>query len=521
MAACVAAALLFAIPLAGDAKSPQPVDTSAPTTKAQCASCHLDIGTVDVPGLTFDHGSHILHSCDSCHDRFPHRENGYSDRVPMETCFACHGVKHGNTGELAASECEACHTKSFTLRPATHVKDWKAKPHATASKTDANRCMMCHEASEDCNPCHAKEEVKLAPLPDVYQPVVHPRSPGPAITIFPGGSPSMSQCVYCHPDIDNIAPGRIIFAHAEHIRRNYDCAVCHPRFAHAPTGPIAPDMISCYRCHGLYHNGNGIVAEGDKCEKCHPPGFQLVPDNHTRKFIDSQHKVRATVEQAYCAMCHQPEFCIDCHNGKSESSNAPDEPVVPKSHRGNRWLKQHGPLYLERKGACGTCHDDKSCRRCHKTTMPHPPGWAENHRPEVGVTPQDCNICHQDDSNRCQSCHHKQVLQGELVRPACVPCHPEMNKVPATDIRNKAFAEHAVHFDVATKPGVYRKPKPYRCYECHVDFTSSVAMSNDPTQGHDLRLCYSCHGAVDEQNVMIAPYKGASLCLRCHRALNF
>lgn len=515
MAACVAAAFLLALPLSGQAATPTPLNTGGAVTKDQCASCHLEIGKVAVPGIVFDHGNHILYSCDSCHDRFPHRESGYSDKVPMETCFACHGVNHGGTGELATGKCDACHTKAFKLRPATHVKSWKAKPHATASKSDTNRCMICHKASKDCNPCHVRQKVKIPALPDAYQPVVYPRNPGPAIKIFPGSVTSMSQCVYCHPDIDKIKPGRIIFAHAEHLRRNYDCVVCHPKFGHAPTGPIKPDMLSCYRCHGLYHNGNGIVAEGDRCEKCHPKSFQLVPDNHTKKFVRGEHKVRAAKDAAYCAMCHKPEFCIGCHRGQKTSPNAPGKPVVPQDHRNAKWMKAHGPRFLVGEGACGTCHDDKSCRRCHKTTMPHPPGWTANHAPEQGVDRQDCYVCHNKDRNKCQSCHHKQVGRGELVRKACVPCHDQMKQIPATSIKNKGFAEHAVHFDVYKKKG-----KPYRCYECHVEYGSSAAAQQlELQQGHDVRLCYNCHGQLDPLGVLIAPYRGRELCVRCHQNL--
>ena len=64
----------------------------------------------------FNHGNHMLYSCDTCHDRFPHRPNGGSDKVPMETCFACHGVQHGPQGELATGKCEDCHT------PVSHVE---------------------------------------------------------------------------------------------------------------------------------------------------------------------------------------------------------------------------------------------------------------------------------------------------------------------------------------------------------------------------------------------------------------
>jgi hypothetical protein len=35
-------------------------------------------------------------------------------------------------------------------------------------------------------------------------------------------------------------------------------------------------------------------------------------------------------------------------------------------------------------------------------------------------------------------------------------------------------------------------------------------------KGHDLRLCFECHGALDYRNVRIADYPGNSLCYRCH-----
>jgi predicted CXXCH cytochrome family protein len=91
-----------------------------------------------------------------------------------------------------------------------------------------------------------------------------------------------------------------------------------------------------------------------------------------------------------------------------------------------------------------------------------------------------------------------------------------MKQKPGTAIQNKAFAEHAVHFDVAKKKGA-----AYKCDDCHVDFgTSQAAQTVEKQQGHDLRLCYSCHGSLDYQNRLIAPYPGAELCRRCHSKLN-
>jgi predicted CXXCH cytochrome family protein len=146
--------------------------------------------------------------------------------------------------------------------------------------------------------------------------------------------------------------------------------------------------------------------------------------------------------------------------------------------------------------------------------MPHPPGWIQKHTPEPGVSTEDCNICH---TNRetCQNCHHLGVKNAELIAANCVKCHPQMTQRPPSSIQNKGFAEHAVHFNVGDVKG-----RPYRCYECHISFgTSAAAKQVELQQGHDLRLCYQCHGAVDALNREIAPNKGAALCLKCHTQL--
>lgn len=505
-----AAFLMMAVTLARAADEPV-IDTASTIDQTQCAPCHLDLGDVQVPGLIYSHGNHLLVSCDACHSRLPHK-NGRTERIPMEVCFACHGVQHGPQGELATSECRQCHTKSFKLRPKGHSKSWPKKPHADAAKrSGVNSCLMCHEAPKDCNECHEKLDLGLPPIPDEYHSVFTPRPKDPSVKIFPDGPVSMSQCVYCHQDLDAITPGRLIFAHAAHIQRNYRCEACHPTFAHQETGTRIPDMQSCYRCHGLQHNGQGQVAS-EECDKCHPKQFDLKPLNHTTAFVRGEHKEMASKDLAYCSMCHPSKFCVDCHAGKKVSANAPGKPVIPKDHYKSDWRSKHGGLFLAGQGACGSCHDDASCKKCHKTPMPHPPGWQKDHRPKGDITSEDCNVCHTD-RRECQNCHHAEVKAADLIEENCVPCHDIMRYKPATKIKHKGFSEHAVHFDVVKKG----KDRPYRCYECHVDFGGSAAAEQlELQQGHDLRLCYECHGALDPLNNLIAPYPGKALCVRCH-----
>lgn len=503
------------------------IDSAATVERSQCAPCHLDLSSVDKPGLIFTHGNHLMVSCDGCHSRLPHKD-GATESVPMDVCFACHGVQHGPQGELATAKCEKCHTKSFKRRPGAHTKNWEGKQHADASNASGvNRCMMCHESKKDCDACHVRKKLDIPAMPQIYVSIIDERAKDPSVKMYPAGPTSMAQCVYCHQDLDAIVPGRIIFAHAAHIQRDYKCTACHPRFGHTASGPAKPDMLSCYRCHSLEHGSQGAVA-GDSCAKCHPKQFKLVPVNHTKKFFAGAHKQKANTDPAYCAMCHKSQVCVECHQGRGKSANASKKAVVPADHRKADWKVKHGPLYLARKGACGSCHDSASCQRCHKTVMPHPTGWIEKHTPDAGVTTADCNVCHTDRST-CQKCHHQKVAKAELVASNCTPCHDQMKKTPATGIKNKGFAEHAVHFNTSTRRnGKPYKGEPYTCDDCHIGFSTAASSANHngspggelPSAGHDVRLCYGCHGAVDYQNQVIAPYSGAALCLRCHTDLN-
>ncbi len=131
-----------------------------------------------------------------------------------------------------------------------------------------------------------------------------------------------------------------------------------------------------------------------------------------------------------------------------------------------------------------------------------------------GVTNDDCNVCHTERSE-CQQCHHAGVKSAELLAKNCVKCHPEMRIKPPTSIKVTGLAEHAVHFDVAKKKG-----QPYVCDDCHISVGRvGIRITTGPTGPHDMRICYDCHGSLDINNVMIAPWPGSELCRRCHTDL--
>ena len=513
LAAALAAVSAFA------ATTPVPsIDMNAPVISGtQCMPCHATIGAAKTPGHIFQHGSHITLSCDTCHWA-PAHTGGVTILPSMQACFNCHGLTHGGI-QIARSDCTECHTKPRSqLIPGDHVAGYAGKPHAIAALADSNLCLICHTAAS-CDACHVQLSVNTPPTQPAYRPLMPNKPARPAIEVMPTGIVTIGQCVSCHPDLDRFMPGRVIFAHATHLQKAYACKDCHRAFPHGPDTTSRTDMAACYQCHGLTHAKLGLVAS-EQCALCHPKDFVLKPVDHTPEFVATTHKDAANASPEACGMCHAPAFCVSCHQGKPKVPGGPArKQIIPSGHADASFRTTHGTDFLAQKGACGSCHESASCERCHTTPMPHPADWTASHALATDMDAQDCKVCHINRST-CEECHHRGLRGATLTLANCVKCHPVMATVPATDIKPSGLAEHAVHFIVEQKKG-----KPYKCEQCHVGFgftavqaagTSSSAVNTT----HDLSTCYDCHGALDYNSVLIAPYPGYSLCIRCHKNLN-
>lgn len=493
--------------------TPGVVDLTAPVESVNCTPCHATLGETDLPNLKFSHGAHLLVKCVACHQTPPH-ESGTVTRPTMQSCFLCHGVSHGDQGALAAAGCAKCHTPKHTLRPRSHIADWKAKPHAEVGlRNGVNECMMCHEAARDCDACHVREKVDIGKMPGIYQRTIPVEPALPPVKVDTNATPTMSACIHCHATLDDMRDESVIFAHDTHIKRSYDCDTCHKEFPHRSDKTTVPEMLTCYQCHGLTHAAQGEVAT-EKCEDCHPPKFELEPKDHTVAFKSGTHKKPAVDDTTRCTMCHKSDFCADCHAGGQRLADGRKSPIVlPANHRKPEWKPDHGQLFLSQQGACSTCHTTQSCNRCHVTPMPHPADWLTGHG-EIEIKDKDCNVCHADRST-CQDCHHNNLDSQQLVAKNCVGCHEVMKNPKPTTIKNTGLAEHAVHFKVEERTG-----EPYVCNDCHIGFSQmKVSRPKSPTQAHDLRLCYDCHGALDIDQTLIAPWPGSELCRRCHTDL--
>lgn len=119
-----------------------------------CLMCHMDLRTVSTKGdLNIPHRAHIdmlEMECVDCHDHLVHEPGPHGATTPsMAGCLTCHD------GEMAKSDCAACHTDKDP--PETHLTGEWLIAHATAP---VEECATCHDWTENwCSDCHAKRPV--------------------------------------------------------------------------------------------------------------------------------------------------------------------------------------------------------------------------------------------------------------------------------------------------------------------------------------------------------------------------
>lgn len=413
---------------------------------------------------------------------------GRTNIPPMSSCLNCHRLDHGPQGVIARGGCRDCHPASMNLRPRSHVRGFPGRPHAVQAKRGLNDCMMCHK-DRTCKACHRRRRVKdTTNRLYIFQAIVPEAATSqPTFIVDLSGPTVMGQCAGCHVNLDAFKSKKVIFNHSIHLARGFRCDFCHAGFPHSQRGTATPPMETCYACHGTTHGARGVIATED-CYACHPKDFNLVPRSHYVPKWKTKHKRQAKANIGSCLMCHKQAFCSDCHMKMK---------AVPKDHKAeSQWRGGHGQQFLQMKQNCRICHTEKNCDKCHRVKMPHPEDWPKTHRID-GKTPNNCVMCHS--SQFCGKCHHQGIGNALLVRATCVRCHSIM-RLPWESIRHKGMIVHAAHFK-----------KKFRCEECH------PSVETGKGQAHNFELCYECHGALDINKRLIAPYPGSQLCLRCHQ----
>lgn len=459
----------------------------------------------------------MTYACGSCHTEFPHSPEGLK-KPPMDLCFTCHGLNHGVQGSIASGKCETCHPPEASRVPTNHTQAWQTSAHKTEPVEKLRTCGTCH-VPNFCESCHAANGIKARSLSTYISESVIPAGQQPGITFTINQLASMSQCAYCHPNIDGFRNSNLIFKHDVHLVRNVSCDRCHTIFPHTEGRTEKPPMVLCYGCHGVVHGGRVVATEA--CASCHPQGMNLMPKNHTEEFKTSAHPKDARRKLADCEMCHKPTFCADCHTTKQ---------IVAKDHgmgkyenrevRG-KWRKIHGKEATAKEN-CWVCHNQSYCNDCHKTEIPHAVTWLGTHGKLSKGKARECNKCHQSKTT-CQECHHGSVKASRLTKENCTRCH-EALKFDFKDIYRqgqqlkatqggrltpedsrfyRGFSVHAAHFEMTNT-------QPFVCERCHGDTIKQG------TENYQFRvLCARCHGAY-QNGKLIAKFDIPELCFRCH-----
>ncbi|MCL5292520.1 MAG: cytochrome c3 family protein [Actinobacteria bacterium] len=492
--------------------------TATPVSETQCANCHSKPGDFKNDRLIFKHAEHIKYDCSACHPEFPHSQTGLK-KPRMDLCFACHGMNHGVQGTLAKGNCEACHPPTAPRVPSDHTVSWKTSEHKSVSAEQLRNCQMCH-ASNFCEACHAANGVKSRPISTyIFEPVL-PALAQPGVSFSVNQVVSMSQCAFCHPNIDGFKNASLIFNHNVHLVRSISCDRCHTLFPHRRGRTEKPPMQLCYGCHGIVHNGVKVAT--DACGACHPQGTNLVPNAHSDEFKTKSHPDSAKKNLANCEMCHQPSFCANCHTSKQ---------IIAKDHgmgkyenkevRG-KWRKVHGKEATAKEN-CWVCHNKQYCDNCHKTDVPHAVTWLGTHGKLSKGQGRECNKCHQTKTT-CQECHHGKVKSAKLTKENCTNCH-ELYANDFKVIINQAQQYKAARGGQLT-PEESRFYRGYSVHAAHFEMTNTTPFVCERCHGETIKqgagnyqfrtLCARCHGAY-ANGKLIAKFDIPELCFRCHQ----
>jgi hypothetical protein len=298
------------------------------------------------------------------------------------------------------------------------------------------------------------------------------------------------ECRGCHPGVrlDAHPDGKAVAGRDEfRSATSRACLSCHPadslrvRSQHAAV-VFEDQQLSCVECHGS-HGVKSVaawkreVAPNDYCLVCHSRSLTLQrPDGTAMELAVDALKLKASV--------HPDHGCADCHTGFSTSSHPAGAIGEERNHRAIAAVR-----------TCARCHADKlrqaegsvhftllrsgakgapGCTDCHSA---HEVAPKERFATLAG-TP--CRACHAKifaayagsmhgkalasgehfDAPLCSDCHRAHDVQGsarpELVRAACIGCHPTAVALHAVWLPNATLHLGAVSCAVCHAPKAER-----------------------------------------------------------------
>lgn len=250
-------------------------------------------------------------------------------------------------------------------------------------------------------------------------------------------------CVSCHEGSPAYAPAALV--------TRTRCLFEQVTHDSALGASVVPSE-RCLGCHAQIRRGiligssgvamrhSDVIAAGAACDDCH--GGQ----GHEQPGV--------VVAMSKCLPCHDGKTaqarCATCHRTSADQLIRPVD-------------SSFGKVALQAPPACGGCHDQKPCDRCHGVRMPHPADYADPrlHAKAAAFSGKDttcyrchifadCSPCHKSfdahvkdwlhvhrtyprDTQWCAGCHRTKDM--------CSLCHgPEVGKRSATTTRPPSAA---------------------------------------------------------------------------------
>lgn len=404
-------------------------------TAEECAACHdgTRLKTVELApphrhatNLRFTHAAHskiVPLKCEGCH-----KEAGTDNRMAVRlpdpmTCLGCH-QPDAKAHVAWDTHCAKCH---FPLAEATALsKDDIAEFPKGPDHEDPDFVLVhgriASQGTETCATCHTRDSCARCHLNAEQVPAIAGLGTDARVAALVAGRPGVWPKPASHEAQD------WAFSHFEQARASIEtCANCHARqscetchsgasepavIAKLPsrpsTGPAGVritrvlTMPPSHTADWISNHASAASMGAPNCSTCHTETFcsdchagAAKPDFHPADFV-TRHATEAFANENECASCHSREaFCRDCHTGlgmaASGSTGASFHDAQPD------WLLAHGQAARQDLESCTTCHEQRSCLRCHSAKT----GWRVNPHGSgfdgddvAGKSTQACAICH-------------------------------------------------------------------------------------------------------------------------------
>jgi Outer membrane cytochrome MtrC/MtrF-like, domains II/IV len=321
----------------------------------ECKACH----GFDVNGEKATFPAH--EECATCHN-MPNVKPRLAADSKNEDCLACHTTKeqknpnYRKIRRFAVSAEDTAMARNVKMvegsaAPPPKVQDLKFShaKHLTDSRNVGITCDTCHINIDQ------KKSIAELSLPSMWDCTICHESRRTRADY------RISNCSVCHTQI---ASGRKPRSHTL-TERPYDhTAAFRTRHADAARAPDA----KCAFCHeftskppirseGIFRTEERTLSTGGNCDDCHSV---MQPKSHTIRWRGDLHGRMASLNRMNCSICHQPDYCIRCHNTRPRSHN-PINAFVNGGHRFQAQVNQR---------SCFVCHDYSiTCERCHNPTI--------------------------------------------------------------------------------------------------------------------------------------------------------